>query len=194
MGDEIREIHREPCICGSGHFVVIEREPDYAFADLSNRSWKGRVECDQCHPKFLIEHRPPHFSVVRRSDVERAKAAQDAAYQRSREFMASPDVMAVKKALITRLESLPSKAAIYRFLNNGGFPAYNTQGTFTRNYADAEGWVRLHVAWPSKIIAVLSLLSRSNASLVAAATELENSEALAKTECEPVSTLSIQKP
>ncbi len=53
-----------PCECGHGRLVVDMTEPDYPFANLSNKNYYPRFECPTCAERFGVESRDGEIRVI----------------------------------------------------------------------------------------------------------------------------------
>lgn len=150
MGLDRYEIHRGPCRCGKGEFVVVETEPDHPFARASQRGWEMDITCTDCRGEYGLVIQGDYVIIVRQTDIAAARQRQGEWHEGSKALRQRDDVRAIAARLEGLLEACRSRAEAYRLLQRSGF-FLGSQSTFGRHWKGASEWVKQNLHSPSDI-------------------------------------------
>ena len=160
MGSDCSDLHRGPCLCGQGVFLVEECEPDHPFAKASQRWWRSTIECARCQEEYRLIEYGKDIVVVRNADIGDRSAIENRYLEKQKEFVARPDVRALLDEFAQRLDTFRSKAEVYRFLSGAGF-FVRSQAHFTRHWNGGTEWVK-SVRSSKHIHLIMNALGRSH--------------------------------
>lgn len=165
MGDDTTESSK-PCVCGQGEIITYTTTPDHGWVSAYNVHQSFEIKCPSCAKEYALDG----ARVVRRVELAEHNAAHSRYWSAHEAFTKSSPVVEVKKAFGERLDAMPSRAAIHRYLQQHHLDSYSI-GSFRRHWVDGEGWASTHVH-TRNLSKVLELLGRDPASFDAELGEL----------------------
>jgi hypothetical protein len=172
MGTDRTEVHRGPCYCRNGQFLIERSEPG---------QYESSVECGECNRRFSIIERRNQFVLVENVDIEARHDLRNHTLTLRDTFMHRADVQNLLRRLAATLDSFRYKRHIYRFLLKHGISVEVGPATFVRNWSNATSWVERHITSPKDIHKVaVALEYNAIESLVADLREIERAEARLK--------------
>lgn len=142
MGTDHFEVHRGPCDCGAGEFIVDCCSPDYGF---SHSEWhETSITCRACKAKFSLVSQDDQIILIKNSEIKEREALRNQVAKLSQNLMKHPDVKHLLANLETLLSEQRSVAATYRLLSSANL-VYSAIGTFRKEWSDPKSWVQRHV-------------------------------------------------
>jgi hypothetical protein len=169
--DDCYEVHREPCLCSAGEFVVERCEPDYPFANLSNRSYRASIECGQCSKAYVLRSVGFCYEIVERRILEEERRIDSERSDELRELMCSDDARDVLVAFTEHLSKL-NKIDTHRVLESAGLQVRSVS-SFYGSFVDAATEVRRGVTSPSDVLKVARRLGMPTLELENRLSEIE---------------------
>lgn len=126
-------VYNKPCACGCGQIEITATSPDHPWV-RSPPDFSYRVLCTNCASQYIIRDRGYYLSF----EVEQSMAQSQKLREVVDEIKSTPQFSSFVKYVIQYVDNLPSRAAIFRFLQ--GRDDTGTQSTFYRNWRGAEDW------------------------------------------------------
>jgi len=177
MGTGRTEVHRGPCHCGKGEFLIEWCEPDHPSVKPGEGQWESSIECAECDDRYAIVERGRRFVLVETVHLERRRNLENELSERRKRFMDRADVRALLQQFEDKLESFRYKAEIFRFLQHHGFYTGGSQATFTKNWSNANKWVRDYIFFPAHVLKAAGALGADTAAFENDIREFERIEA-----------------
>jgi hypothetical protein len=140
MGTDRYEVFSEPCECGQGKYVVDECSPDHGYPTSSPFWYEGYVACKVCREHFTVEQEGRDMLLVENAAIEENRRRSHASMEAVKALRARSDVEELLKRFAAKLDTFPSKAAIWRYLGGLGFHV-PSQSKFAREWAGGERWL-----------------------------------------------------
>jgi hypothetical protein len=137
-------VHEGPCSCNKGEYKVYSCTPDHPNAKADQHWYEFEVICRDCAINYALEVREAKVYRVKKTDLESKKQQENEWYQKTEEIMEYAKKNGYLEALKKKINSMPSVAATYRLLRKYIYIS-GTEGTFRRNFSDAEKWIRINI-------------------------------------------------
>ena len=150
-----------PCPCGAGSVVITTSTPDHPWISAYNVHHSVAILCQACSEQFMVDG----MRIVRRADYIEQVEARGRARAAHDQFSTSAGVRDVKAAFGVHLGTLPSVAAVYRYLTAHGLESYAI-GSFRKRWRGGPHWAEQNISsW--NLPKVLTLLGREAGQFVA---------------------------
>ena len=156
LGTDRIAVHRGPCHCGTGEFLIEWCEPDPP--SLNQDRYESSIECSSCNSRFSIMQRGDHFVLVQNAHIDARHDLRNEVLTRRETFMNRADVQDLLTQLSTRLDSFRYRTEAYRFLRKHGFCPHVTRPVFSKQWSSGTEWVERHVTSPEQIHNVTAAL------------------------------------
>ena len=129
-----------PCPCGQGTIAVTRSEPDHGYVRASQIGYSAKILCGKCSDFYEIRgqeyERFP--SVVRRSDADRQRTAQERLEALEKDVMASDAVGRLRQRIVAAVDGEPTMAAAHRVLQRFGLARETVSVCRKRHYGGEE--------------------------------------------------------
>ena len=157
-------------MCGAGNIHIEDSTPDHPWIQSHRPAYTCEIRCEPCGREYIIYD----GGVIRKADYDRRAQAQAQYEIARREWMRSDWVVALLKSLASYLDQKPSKAAIYRCLDQHQLAQYS-KGHFTQKWRGGADWAQS--IYFRQLPQVLGLLGRDSHEADAALAKLAEIQA-----------------
>src|SRR5215213_1344577 len=130
MGTDRYDMHRQPCDCGQGEYVIAYSEPDHPWA-RGKGWWEPSITCPVCAQQFSLVAQDQKFIRVSKLDIADRANTNKQSHNIAEEIRKSETFRAYLEELEHLISSQPSIAAIYRMLVKARI-VYVTDQTFRK--------------------------------------------------------------
>jgi hypothetical protein len=142
------------CPCGAGTVMITTSTPDHAWVSSYNVHHSVEIICRECSSQYQVNN----TRIVRRSDYAQHATAKNTADEAQKQFSKSAPVESIRTDFGIYLDTLPSVAAIYRYLSGHGLEGHSI-GSFRKHWRGGGPWAQQHVS-TRNLPKVLGLLGR----------------------------------